>query len=79
MSGEAKRASGPQTYALGAPVSCEDGPCGELSRIVVDPISRIVTHLIVEPRHRHARARLVPVSMLHVHSEPLLLRCTLAT
>jgi hypothetical protein len=34
-----------EPYDIGAPVRCEDGPCGELSRVVVDPIKRAVTHL----------------------------------
>ena len=32
-------------FILGSSVSCRDGPCGELTRIVVDPGPRTVTHL----------------------------------
>ena len=41
---------------------CEDGPCGELGRVVADPIKRAVAHLVVEPHHRDALARLVPTT-----------------
>lgn len=48
---------------LGSPVHCADGPFGELADVVIDPIKRRVTHLVVEPHHRHALARLVPVEL----------------
>lgn len=48
---------------LGSPVWCSDGPFGELGDVVIDPFTRRVTHLVVEPRHRHALARLVPVEL----------------
>jgi hypothetical protein len=67
-----------ETYDIGAPVRCEDGPCGELSRVVVDPIKRAVAHLVVEPHHRHALARLVPTAMVDADRGELRLRCTLA-
>ena len=31
-------------FILGSSVSCSDGPCGELTRLVVDPAPRAVTH-----------------------------------
>ena len=46
---------------LGGPVHCSDGPVGELADIVIDPSTRRVTYLVVEPHHRHDLARLVPV------------------
>jgi sporulation protein YlmC with PRC-barrel domain len=67
-----------EMYDIGAPVSCEDGPCGELSRVVVDPIKQAVTHLVVEPHHRHALGRLVPVAMVDAADGAVRLRCTLA-
>ena len=36
---------------IGAKVSCTDGDCGVVSRVVVDPVARTVTHLAVEPKH----------------------------
>src|SRR5580765_3857565 len=34
---------------LGTPVRCTDKPYGELADVVVDPISKRVTHLVVRP------------------------------
>jgi hypothetical protein len=72
-------APGPRRYQMGAAVRCDDGPCGYLGRLVVDPLSETVTHLIVEPRHRHARARLVPVAMIDADDAELRLRCSAVT
>jgi hypothetical protein len=38
-------------FILGGEVTCTDGLAGELRRVVVDPIVRSLTHLIVEPAH----------------------------
>ncbi len=46
---------------LGSPVHCSDAPFGELADVVIDPIQRRVTHLVVAPPHRHDEARLVPI------------------
>ena len=59
---------------LAEPVSSTDGPFGELGDIVVDPQTRTVTHLIVEPHHRHHQARLVPMSLVDVGSDQLTVR-----
>jgi sporulation protein YlmC with PRC-barrel domain len=48
---------------LGHPVRCSDGPAGELADVVIDPIRRRVTHLVVAPHHRHRLARLVPAEV----------------
>src|SRR3984957_4039945 len=47
---------------LGSPVHCTDGRYGVLADIVIDPIRQRVTHLAVEPTHRHDLARLVPIA-----------------
>lgn len=47
---------------LGSPVNCVDGAYGELSDVVIDPSTRRVTHLVIQPHHRHDEARLVPVA-----------------
>ena len=46
---------------LGSPVHCSDGEYGELADIVVDPIKKRVTHVVVQPEHRHDLARLIPI------------------
>lgn len=49
---------------LGMPVECQDGPCGSLRDVVIDPLRRKLTHVVIEPRHRHLLARLVPVATI---------------
>ena len=48
---------------VGKPVRCTDGPFGELADVVIDPIRKRVTHLVVEPRHELGAPRLVPVDL----------------
>jgi sporulation protein YlmC with PRC-barrel domain len=65
---------------LGCPVSCSDGTFGELLEVVVDPLTRSVAHLVVEPHHRHWLARLVPVALVRAEHErnTIALECTIA-
>jgi hypothetical protein len=65
-------------YILGASASCSDGHCGEVTRVILDPAARTVTHLVVEPRHRPVDGRLVPVAMIDAGTSEIGLRCTLA-
>jgi hypothetical protein len=58
---------------------CTDGACGKVIRVVVDPVARAVTHLVVEPAHRHGLGRLVPLGLVDVTTTAeARLRCTLA-
>jgi len=64
-------------YAIGARVYCEQGPCGELVRVVVDPIKRAITHLVVGERHGQEVGRLVPIDLVETATEQeLRLHCT---
>jgi sporulation protein YlmC with PRC-barrel domain len=65
-------------FTIGSDASCSDGVCGEVSRVVVDPIARIVTHLVVEPKHGRGSSRLVPLDLLEAAGGEVRLRCTLA-
>jgi sporulation protein YlmC with PRC-barrel domain len=65
-------------YTIGAEVSCNDGPCGELTRVVIDPVARVVTHLVVDPRQRHGLGRLVPIDLVDGSSQGIRLRCSTA-
>jgi hypothetical protein len=65
-------------FTIGAEVSCEDGVCGELRRVVVDPIKRAITHLVVEPKYRQDVGRLVPIDLVETTTaRELRLSCTL--
>ena len=64
---------------LGTPVRCTDRPYGELADVVIDPISKRVTHLIVRPNHQDAlETRLVPIELAEGGDETseISLRCT---
>jgi sporulation protein YlmC with PRC-barrel domain len=64
-------------FTIGAEVRCTDGICGELRRIVVDPVARTITHLVVTPRHSILEGRLVPLTLVDAASSELRIRCTL--
>jgi sporulation protein YlmC with PRC-barrel domain len=65
-------------FTIGVDVSCTDGICGEVIRVVVDPIARTVTHLVVEPKHRQGLGRLVPLDLVDAATGEIRLRCTIA-
>ncbi len=65
-------------FTIGADASCVDGVCGKVSRVVVDPVARAVTHLVVEPKHRQGAGRLVPLDLVEATASQIRLRCTLA-
>jgi sporulation protein YlmC with PRC-barrel domain len=71
-------AASSEQFTIGAEVSCTDGRCGALSRVVVDPVARELTHLVVEPEHRLGAARLVPLDLAGATAEGIRLNCTLA-
>jgi hypothetical protein len=63
---------------IGAEVSCTDGSCGKVTCVVMDPVARAVTHLVVEPEHHHGPSRLVPLDLADAAAGQLRLRCTMA-
>jgi uncharacterized protein YrrD len=63
---------------LGSKVHCTDAIFGELADVIVDPISRRVTHVVVEPHGRHDRARLVPIDRVSPADDGLALDCSVA-
>jgi len=65
-------------FRIGVGASCTDGACGQVSRIIVNPVTREVTHLAVDPKHRRGPGRLVPVDLVDAATGQIRLRCTLA-
>jgi sporulation protein YlmC with PRC-barrel domain len=65
-------------FTVGTQASCSDGWCGEVSRMIIDPGTRRVTHLVIDPKHRMGLGRLVPVDLVDSASGEVRLRCTLA-
>ena len=65
-------------FTVGTQASCSDGLCGEVSRVIIDPGTRRLTHLVIEPKHRRGLGRLVPIDLVDTTSGEVRLRCTLA-
>jgi sporulation protein YlmC with PRC-barrel domain len=49
-----------------------------VTQVVVDPLKKTVTHVVVEPDHRQGLGRLVPVDWVNGGGEKVDLRCTKA-
>jgi hypothetical protein len=64
-------------FTIGAKANCTDGPCGEVSRLIIDPAAGVVTHLVITPGHRDS-GRLVPVDLVDNTAGQVSVRCTLA-
>ena len=65
-------------FTIGARASCSDGACGEVRRLIIDPATDTVTHLVIQPGHRREAGRLVPVHLVDTAAGEIRLRCTLA-
>jgi sporulation protein YlmC with PRC-barrel domain len=68
-------------FTIGAQARCTDGDCGEVRRVVVDPVASTLTHLVVEPRGRLGLARLVPLDLVDLADAAtgeIRIRCSLA-
>lgn len=65
-------------FTIGAQAHCSDGVCGEVSRIIINPDARTVTHLVIDPRHHRTPSRLVPIDLIDSTRGGVYLRCTLA-
>jgi sporulation protein YlmC with PRC-barrel domain len=63
-------------FAMGATASCVDGPGGKVSRVIIDPATETVTHLVIEPKHRLGGSRLVPLDLVDTTKGDIRLRCT---
>jgi hypothetical protein len=50
--------------SIGAEVSCLDVSCGQVRRVVTDPVAWAVTHLMVDTKNHNASGRLVPVDLV---------------
>lgn len=51
-------------FKIGSSVECRDGGCGKLARVVVEPESLAVTHLIVEAGLLLKKARVFPIDIV---------------
>ena len=65
-------------FTIGAEASCTDGVCGTVRRVIIDPVARTLTHLVVEHEHGVELARLVPLDLVDATPAGIKIRCTLA-
>jgi sporulation protein YlmC with PRC-barrel domain len=63
---------------LGTPVRCADAEFGELADLVIDPLSKRITHLVVRSTHGNvAPSRLIPIDLVDRDAErDICLTCT---
>lgn len=63
-------------YIVGSEVAGSDGVCGDLRRIIVDPVAQAITHLVVEPTRRQGEGHLVPIELVDSTANKIQLTCT---
>ena len=67
-----------QPLRIGAEVFASDGSCGELVRVIVNPVAQVVTHIVVKPNHHSGLGRLVPLELVEsADGDHIRLSCTL--
>jgi hypothetical protein len=70
-------------FTIGSTVRCSDGACGHLRQVVIEPIDRVLTHLVVKPDHRGREPRLVPLGIVESAADrtapdQIVLHCSVA-
>jgi sporulation protein YlmC with PRC-barrel domain len=65
-------------FDIGSRVECTDGPVGHLSRVVLDPVARAITHIAVDPRSRRGVGHIVPIDYVASAGETVKLTTTRA-
>lgn len=68
--------TGATEFSIGSEVVCSDGACGEIRRVVIDPVARALTYLVVEPRLGRGKGRLVPIDLAVSAGTEVRLNCT---
>jgi sporulation protein YlmC with PRC-barrel domain len=63
---------------LDRPVLCEEKEVGKLADLVVDPVAKRVTHLVVKPEHGAGTSHLVPIELVEAaeHVGGIALTCS---
>jgi sporulation protein YlmC with PRC-barrel domain len=65
-------------FVFGTTANCSDGVCGQVTRTILNPASRTLTHVVIEPTHNAAIGRLVPVELVQSAQGEIDLSCTQA-
>jgi uncharacterized protein YrrD len=62
---------------VNAKVKCQNKVCGKISCVIIDPISKLVTHIVVQEKGFIGIERLIPVEeILESQSDQITLRCS---
>jgi sporulation protein YlmC with PRC-barrel domain len=64
-------------FTIGVSARCSDGECGVVIRVVIDPVARKLTHIVIEPKHRQGLGRLVPLDLVASSNDEVMLRCSM--
>jgi hypothetical protein len=64
-------------FVIGTEVGCSGANCGRVTFIVVDPLAKKLTHVIVAPDSAREPARLVPVELVKRTRDGIELLCTM--
>lgn len=68
-----------EPFRMGAEVVASDGDCGELVRVIVDPVAQALTHLVVAPKHHRGLDKLVRLDLVKsADDDHIRLSCTVA-
>lgn len=68
-----------EPFRMGAAVVASDGDCGELVRVIVDPVAQALTHLVVAPKHHRGLDKLVRLDLVKsADDHHIRLSCTVA-
>ncbi len=60
-----------------AAVLCKDGECGRVSKLVINPASNDLTHVVVEENYVPHKERIVPVDVIkNTSANTIILSCT---
>lgn len=64
---------------LGASIRCNDGPCGEVTNVVLNPVTRKISHIVVEDKKLPRNpTRLVPIGKVANSTQTqITLRCSI--
>ena len=54
----------PNAFASELKSRGRDGTCGKLTGVIIDPVARALTNLIVKPGHHRGFGRLVPLKIV---------------
>ncbi len=64
---------------ISAEVSCTDGVCGEVTCVIVEPVSQQITHVVVEESRGDYAEHLVPIALITAATPyQIRLRCSQA-